>query len=138
MTDKLHCPFCGKEFREIYFNGVGVGYICPNPDCKLTEHFKGNKELWQALIDTKEERDKFEEHYKCLSRALAKGEIPKFQADMFLLGYYYFGMRSHLSSTEDAGWYAEGVDFYMNELLKDYQNNEEVKKFIKIIKTSKD
>ena len=57
MSD-MKCPFCQHEFREIYFNGVGVGYICPNPKCKPAEHFKGNKELWQALIDTKKKLDR--------------------------------------------------------------------------------
>jgi len=53
----MKCPFCQQEFREIYFNGVGVGYICPNPNCKPTEHFKGNKELWQELIRTRKALD---------------------------------------------------------------------------------
>ena len=56
MSD-MKCPFCQQEFREIYFNGVRVGYICPNPNCKPTEHFKGNKELWQELIRTRKALD---------------------------------------------------------------------------------
>lgn len=74
-----------------------------------------------------------------ISRALAKGEIVKELADMFLLGYYYFGM-THLSETEDAGWYAEGVDFYANEILtKDYPiHNKRIKKMINLIKNAKD
>ena len=50
---ELKCPFCQQELREIYFNGVGVGYICPNPDCKKAEKLKGNTELWQELIRTR-------------------------------------------------------------------------------------
>lgn len=52
MTSKLKCPFCQQELREIYFNGVGVGYICPNPRCKKAEKLKGNAEFWQALIQS--------------------------------------------------------------------------------------
>ena len=51
------CPFCQQELREIYFNGVGVGYICPNPDCKKAEKLKGNAEFWQELIRTRKELD---------------------------------------------------------------------------------
>ena len=49
MTSKLKCPFCQQQLREIYFNGVGVGYICPNPNCKKAEKLKGNAEFWQEL-----------------------------------------------------------------------------------------
>ena len=55
MESKLKCPFCQQELREIYFNGVGVGYICPDPDCKKAEKLKGNSEFWQALIQVKQD-----------------------------------------------------------------------------------
>lgn len=55
MTSELKCPFCQQELREIYFNGVGVGYICPNPNCKKAEKIKGNVEFWQALIQAKQD-----------------------------------------------------------------------------------
>lgn len=57
MTSKLKCPFCQQELREIYFNGVGVGYICPNPYCKKAEKLKGNTEFWQELIRTRKALD---------------------------------------------------------------------------------
>ena len=57
MESKLKCPFCQQELREIYFNGVGVGYICPNPRCKKAEKLKGNTEFWQALIQAKQDSE---------------------------------------------------------------------------------
>lgn len=56
MSD-MKCPFCQQELREVYFNGVGVGYICPNPDCKKAEKLKGNAEFWQELIRTRKALD---------------------------------------------------------------------------------
>lgn len=75
----------------------------------------------------------------CISRALEKGEIPKELADMFLLGYYYSGM-IHNAGTIDAGWYAEGVEFYAKEILeKDFPtHNKRIKHLIKIIKGAKE
>lgn len=72
-----------------------------------------------------------------ISRALEKGEIPKELSDMFLLGYYYFGM-TH-TKNEDTGWYSEGFDFYKNEILdKDFPtHNKRIKNLIKIIKRAK-
>ena len=55
MESKLKCPFCQQELREIYFNGVGVGYICPTPYCKKAEKLKGNAEFWQALTQAKQD-----------------------------------------------------------------------------------
>ena len=72
-----------------------------------------------------------------ISRALEKGEVPIGLSNAFLLGYYYFGM-AHLSATEDAGWYAEGVDFYSEQLLKSFSMSPEIKKLIKIIREAKD
>lgn len=46
-----------------------------------------------------------------ISRALNKGKIPKLLADAFLLGYHYYGM-THSECDVDAGWHAEGVEFY--------------------------
>lgn len=61
MESKLKCPFCQQELREIYFNGVGVGYICPTPYCKKAEKFKGNAEFWKALIQTKQDFETLEQ-----------------------------------------------------------------------------
>lgn len=75
----------------------------------------------------------------CLSRALRKDKIPKELSDMFLLGYYYFGM-THTKEDIDAGWYAEGVEFYSKEILeKDFPTyNKRIKYLIKIIKEAKE
>lgn len=74
-----------------------------------------------------------------ISRAIAEDKIPKELSDMFLLGYYYYAM-THKSAAEDAGWYAEGVDFYSKEILeKDFPtNNKRIKYLIKIIKEAKE
>lgn len=71
-----------------------------------------------------------------ISRALEKDEFPKELSDMFLLGYYYFGM-TH-KKNEDTG-YAEGFDFYTHEILcKDFPTyNKRIKNLIKTIKGAK-
>ena len=46
-----------------------------------------------------------------ISRAVNNGELPKLLADAFLLGYHYYGM-IHSKDDVDAGWHAEGVEFY--------------------------
>ena len=49
MTE-LKCPFCQQELRcDNTWNEV---YMCRNPKCKHLLGY-GTKELWQALIDTK-------------------------------------------------------------------------------------
>lgn len=68
MTSKLKCPFCQQELREIYFNGVGVGYICPNSYCKKAEKLKGNTELWQALIQAKQDLEIAKSYIKGISQ----------------------------------------------------------------------
>lgn len=70
-----------------------------------------------------------------ISRGLAKGEIPKGLSDMFLLGYHYYAM-THCPDRIDAEWHAEGVDYYIEEILKDYTAMGQIKKLIKIIKES--
>lgn len=73
-----------------------------------------------------------------ISRALENKEIPKELADMFLLGYHYYGM-THEKEDVDAGWHAEGVEFYSNEILKkDFPvYNKRIKRLLKIIKNAK-
>lgn len=53
----MNCPYCNTKLREIYFSGIGIGFICPNPNCKTTEHLKGNEPLWQELSKTKQALD---------------------------------------------------------------------------------
>ncbi len=50
-----------------------------------------------------------------ISGALDQGKIDKTVADAFLLGYHYYGMM-HESNDVDAGWHAEGVDFYASQM----------------------
>lgn len=50
MTDKLLCPLCQQELRKIHPTYI----ICDN--CRIV----GDKELWQALIDTKKKLDRYE------------------------------------------------------------------------------
>lgn len=56
MND-MKCPFCQQELREIYYYGVVVGRLCPNPDCKKAEKLKGSVEFWQELIRTRKALD---------------------------------------------------------------------------------
>ena len=56
MTSKLKCPFCGGELKHEKTTGI---YCCPTIfiDCPLgsgTGAF-GTKELWQALIQAKQD-----------------------------------------------------------------------------------
>jgi len=79
---------------------------------------------------------------KCVSceiaRGLWDGKIPKGLSDVFLLGYYYRAM-THEKNTDDDGWYEEGVEFYINEILsKDYPSQGQVKTLMKIIKNAKE
>ena len=54
MNNKLICPFCQQELRcDNTWNEV---YMCRNPKCKHLLGY-GTKELWQALIDTKNKLD---------------------------------------------------------------------------------
>lgn len=50
-----------------------------------------------------------------ISRALEQGKIDKIIADAVLLGYHYYGME-HEKDDIDAGWHAEGVEFYSEQL----------------------
>lgn len=54
MSDKLKCPFCGAELRELKEAGTVVGLFCP--DFCITR-LAMDKETWQALIDGKKAQD---------------------------------------------------------------------------------
>lgn len=69
MTE-LKCPFCQQELQEFYCYGVVVGYTCLNPNCKPV--FRGNKELWQALIDTKKKLDMANAELDYIKEQIAK------------------------------------------------------------------
>ena len=52
MTSKLKCPFCQQELRNCC---AGVIYTCSKPDSCPHEQCYGSKELWQALIQAKQD-----------------------------------------------------------------------------------
>lgn len=54
MSD-IKCPFCHQELKELYCNGICVGLACKNVDCIETKSTLGNKALWQALIQAKQD-----------------------------------------------------------------------------------
>lgn len=50
MTSKLKCPFCGGELdTENYY------VHCHNPHCNTTVEMEGTEEMWQALIQAKQD-----------------------------------------------------------------------------------
>ena len=52
MTTKLKYPFCQQELRNCC---AGVIYTCSKPDSCPHEQCYGSKELWQALIQAKQD-----------------------------------------------------------------------------------
>ena len=54
MTSKLKCPFCGKELTEYPVWGFG----CGNTNCACSEGVVGSEQLWQALIQAKQDLEK--------------------------------------------------------------------------------
>ena len=52
MASKLKCPFCQQELRNCC---AGVIYTCSKPDSCPHEQCYGSKELWQALIQAKQD-----------------------------------------------------------------------------------
>ena len=63
MTSKLKCPVCNHELYQTA--SEPATYCCLNKDCPSDFKFAGSKELWQALIqakqDLKDKTDKLEE-----------------------------------------------------------------------------
>ena len=50
MTSKLKCPFCKEELdTENYY------VRCRNPHCNTTTEMEGTEEIWQALIQAKQD-----------------------------------------------------------------------------------
>ena len=69
-----------------------------------------------ALYKTKENEMKPCKCFSCsLSRAVSDGKIKQSVVDAIMLGYHYYGM-THTKNDDDAGWHAEGVDFYRKQL----------------------
>ena len=52
MTSKLKCPFCQQELRNCCAGDI---YTCSKPDSCPHEQCYGSKELWQALIQAKQD-----------------------------------------------------------------------------------
>ena len=63
MTSKLKCPVCNHELYQTA--SECLTYCCLNKDCPSDFKFAGSKEIWQALIqakqDLKDKADKLEE-----------------------------------------------------------------------------
>lgn len=51
MTSKLKCPFCGVELDK----DISGEFGCPNEKCKKSMFLIGTEELWQALIQAKQD-----------------------------------------------------------------------------------
>lgn len=48
MSD-MRCPFCQQRLKNVYYNNVSVGYVCPNTDCAESESLEGNINFWEKL-----------------------------------------------------------------------------------------
>ena len=51
MTSKLKCPFCGAELDK----DISGEFGCPNEKCKKSMFLIGTEEMWQALIQAKQD-----------------------------------------------------------------------------------
>lgn len=56
MTSKLKCPFCGEELDKDISGELG----CPNDKCKESMFLISTEELWQALIQAKQDLKQYE------------------------------------------------------------------------------
>lgn len=74
MSD-MKCPFCQQELCEVYCYGVGLGYLCPNPDCKKAKKLKGNAEFWQELIRTRKALDKANAELDYIKEQVEKSNV---------------------------------------------------------------
>lgn len=68
MTSKLKCPFCGEELYDnravsAVASRIDI-YLCVNSKCGESDKLIGTKELWQALIQAKQDLEQSE---KCCS-----------------------------------------------------------------------
>ena len=53
MTSKLKCPVCNHELYQAA--SECLTYCCLNKDCPSDFKFAGSKEIWQALIQAKQD-----------------------------------------------------------------------------------
>lgn len=54
MTSKLKCPFCGDNLR-LREDCIWGLFACSHPTCEKSANMRGTKELWQALIQAKQD-----------------------------------------------------------------------------------
>lgn len=51
---QIKCPFCNRELhlaQQFEANGVTLDmYVCPNPDCDITENFLASTDVWYMLM----------------------------------------------------------------------------------------
>lgn len=62
MTSKLKCPVCNHELYQTA--SECLTYCCLNKDCPSDFKLAGSKEIWQALIQAKQDLEQSE---KCCS-----------------------------------------------------------------------
>lgn len=55
MTSKLKCPFCGAELDK----DISGEFGCPNEKCKKSMFLIGTEEMWQALIQAKQDLEQY-------------------------------------------------------------------------------
>lgn len=58
MNNKLICPHCGETLRQSKYIEPLTGqnpYFCDTHDCYPSECCVGTKEIWQALIQAKQD-----------------------------------------------------------------------------------
>ena len=108
MTEKLKCPFCGNELRELKEAGTVVGLFCPN-HCKTRVAM--DKEIWQALIDGKKaQRQLRTVKDRCVKKVKAKEfEIHNCLYGIHVRDYKIEMLQEKLSQTRDVLDYAIGV-----------------------------
>jgi hypothetical protein len=56
MTSKMKCPFCGVELDK----DISGEFGCPNEKCKKSMFLIGTEEMWQALIQAKQDLEQYE------------------------------------------------------------------------------
>lgn len=64
MTSKLKCPFCGAELDK----DISGEFGCPNEKCKKSMSLIGTEEMWQALIQAKQDLEIAKSYVKGISQ----------------------------------------------------------------------
>lgn len=79
MTSKLKCPFCGEELYDnravsAVASRIDI-YLCVNSKCGESDKLIGTKELWQALIQAKQDLEIAVETLKRIKEPTAWGSL---------------------------------------------------------------